>query len=116
MRSALDEMVVMGVETNLDFQYQIIDAEDREHLHAGQQPPYAGDHRRPVLRHRRKTQFGGTDRQGTRGAVEIFQRGPPAPQVTFQLMRFNGFSARIDIIKSDVDIAFCRLYPPAPEF
>ena len=51
------------------------DAEDREHLHAGQQPPYAGDHRRPVLRHRRKTQFGGTDRQGTRGAVEIFQRG-----------------------------------------
>ena len=51
------------------------DAEDREHLHAGQQPPYAGDHRRPVLRHRRKTQLGGTDRQGTRGAVEIFQRG-----------------------------------------
>ena len=24
MRSALDEMVVMGVETNLDFQYQIM--------------------------------------------------------------------------------------------
>ena len=42
--------------------HQGADAEDREHLHAGQQPPYAGDHRRPVLRHRRKTQFGGTDR------------------------------------------------------
>jgi acetyl-CoA carboxylase biotin carboxylase subunit len=24
MRSALDEMVIMGVETNLDFQYQIM--------------------------------------------------------------------------------------------
>ena len=50
------------------------DAEDREHLHAGQQPPHARDHRRPLLRHRRETQLGGTHGQGPRGAVEILQR------------------------------------------
>ena len=53
--------------------HQGADAEDREHLHAGQQPPYARNHRRPLLRHRREAQLGGADRQGTRGAVEILQ-------------------------------------------
>jgi len=34
--------------------YQGPDAKDRKYLHAGQQPPHAGDYRRPLLRHRRE--------------------------------------------------------------